>query len=166
MPTPSVAEQLIAGGRDLIDREGAGDLSVRRLVEAAGRSTMCVYSHFGNRKRLLAEIYRSCADELLAGLRGSATVPELARGYAAYAAERPRHFQYLFASDLQHLGLDPALRLDLIDAAVDLVAERMGGASRAEAVDAWLRIHGAAWLDSLQRLAGQEGRFATEPQTD
>ena len=163
MSSPTVAEQLIAGGRDLIGREGAGDLSVRRLVEAAGRSTMCVYSHFGNRKRLLAEIYRSCADELLAGLRSTATVSELAHGYAAYAAIEPRHFQYLFTADMEHLGLEPVLRLDLIESVVGLVGERMGGASRADTLAAWLRIHGAVWLDTVQRLAGDPARFDTGP---
>ncbi|GAB3234921.1 hypothetical protein GCM10027447_32460 [Glycomyces halotolerans] len=161
MPSPTVAQQLLAGGRDLIGREGAADLSVRRLVEAAGRSTMCVYTHFGNRRRLLAEIYRSCRDDLLAGLRAARTAPELEGRYRDYAAANPRHFQYLFTADLDHLGLDPALRLGLIEAVADLVADRAGLSDRGEAIEVWLRVHGRAWLETVQRLAGEPARFDT-----
>ncbi|WP_158299955.1 TetR/AcrR family transcriptional regulator [Glycomyces paridis] len=156
MPKPTVAEQLVSGGRDLIGREGVADLSVRRLVEAAGRSTMCVYSHFGSRKRLLAEVFRSCADDLAAALAAAGTAAEFERAYAAYAREAPRHFQYLFAADLEGLGLEPALRLDLVDAVL-AAGVSLAGADRVLAW--WLGLHGAVWLDTLQRLAGEPDRF-------
>ncbi|MDN3241722.1 TetR/AcrR family transcriptional regulator [Glycomyces tritici] len=187
MSSPTVAEQLVLGGRALIGREGTGDLSVRRLVEAAGRSTMCVYSHFGNRKRLLAEVYRSCGDDLLAALANARTANGLERDYAAYARSEPRHFQYLFAADLDGFGLDQSLRLDLIASVLDLAAARLdssGGASDGSVPEAaksgtakgegpqgkaskdaalawWLRVHAAVWLDTVQRLAGQPDRFDT-----
>jgi AcrR family transcriptional regulator len=160
MSSPTVAEQLVLGGRDLISREGVGDLSVRRLVEAAGRSTMCVYSHFGNRKRLLAEVYRSCADDLLAALAAARTAKDLESGYAAYAANEPRHFQYLFAADLEGFGIDQALRLDLIESVVALAAARLDS-SGTEALAWWLRVHGVVWLDTVQRLAADPDRFDT-----
>jgi AcrR family transcriptional regulator len=161
MSSPTVAEQLVLGGRALISREGTGDLSVRRLVEAAGRSTMCVYSHFGNRKRLLAEVFRSCGDDLLAALANARNANGLERDYAAYARKEPRHFQYLFAADLEAFGLDQSLRLDLIASVLDLVADRIEGASKDEALAWWLRAHGAIWLDTMQRLAGEPDRFDT-----
>lgn len=161
MSSLTVAEQLVLGGRDLISREGTGDLSVRRLVEAAGRSTMCVYSHFGNRKRLLAEVYRSCAADLLAALAKARNASTLERDYAAYARTEPRHFQYLFAADLDAFGIDQSLRLDLIASVLDLASDRLGSATEDEALAWWLRVHGAVWLDTLQRLAGQPDRFDT-----
>jgi AcrR family transcriptional regulator len=161
MSAPTVAEQLVLGGRALISREGTADLSVRRLVEAAGRSTMCVYSHFGNRKRLLAEVFRSCGEDLLAALAKARNATDLERGYAAYARKEPRHFQYLFAADLETFGLDQSLRLDLIDSVLDQAAAHLGG-GKAEALAWWLRIHAATWLDTTQRLAGEPGRFDTE----
>ncbi|PRY59030.1 TetR/AcrR family transcriptional regulator [Glycomyces artemisiae] len=159
MPSPTVAEQLVAGSRDLIASEGTGDLSVRRLTEASGRSTMCVYSHFGNRKRLLAEVYRSCAADLTGAL--AAAGPGFARAYAAYAETAPRHFLFLFAADLDGLGVDPGLRLDLADAVTDLAAASLDGADRDAALAFWLPLHGAVWLDTVQRLAGEPGRFPT-----
>ncbi|GAB3163274.1 hypothetical protein GCM10027059_17450 [Myceligenerans halotolerans] len=164
MSTPTVAELLVTGGRDLIAREGSGDLSVRRLVEAAGRSTMCVYTYFGNRKRLLAEVYRSCADDLVAALAAGGSAAELSERYSRYAAEHPHHFQYLFADDLEGLGLDPKLRLDLIDSVLDRAGERWG-ATRSEALSQWLAVHGAAWLETVQQLAGEPGRFDTAAAT-
>jgi len=164
MSTPTVAELLVSGGRDLIAREGSGDLSVRRLVEAVGRSTMCVYTYFGNRKRLLAEVYRSCADNLVAALAASGSATELSERYRRYAAEHPRHFQYLFADDLEGLGLDPKLRLDLIDSVLGRAGERWG-ATRSEALSQWLALHGAVWLETIQGLAGESGRFDTATTT-
>ncbi|MDA1359599.1 TetR family transcriptional regulator [Glycomyces luteolus] len=160
MSSLTVSEQLVHGGRELISREGTGDLSVRRLVEAAGRSTMCVYSHFGSRKRLLAEVYRSCGEDLRAALANARNANDLEHGYAAYARKEPRHFQYLFAADLDGFGIDQSLRLDLIESVVDLAADRLG-ASRDEALACWLRVHGAVWLDTMQRLAGEPKRFNT-----
>ena len=160
MSTPTVAELLVSGGRDLIAREGSGDLSVRRLVEAAGRSTMCVYTYFGNRKRLLAEIYRSCADDLVATLASAGSPAELSERYRDYAAGHARHFQYLFADDLEGIGLDPKLRLDLIDSVLDQAGERWD-ATRSEALARWLVLHGTVWLETVQRLAGEPGRFDT-----
>ncbi|WP_205328413.1 TetR/AcrR family transcriptional regulator [Glycomyces sp. YM15] len=165
MTSPTVAEQLVLGGRTLISREGTGDLSVRRLVEAAGRSTMCVYSHFGNRKRLLAEVYRSCGDDLLAALTNARNANGLERDYAAYAREEPRHFQYLFAADLDGFGLDQSLRLDLIESVVNRAADCLSG-NADEALSWWLRVHGAVWLDTVQRLAGEPGRFNTAAALD
>ncbi|MEU6247629.1 TetR/AcrR family transcriptional regulator [Glycomyces sp. NPDC047010] len=160
MPAPTVAEQLVLGGRALISSEGTADLSVRRLVEAAGRSTMCVYSHFGNRKRLLAEVYRSCADDLTAALAGARDAIGLERDYTAYARKEPRHFLYLFAVDLETFGLDQSLRLDLIDTVLDRAAAHLEG-DRHDALAWWLRLHGAVWLDTVQRLAGSPDRFDT-----
>ncbi|MBE1878971.1 TetR/AcrR family transcriptional regulator [Myceligenerans pegani] len=160
MSTPTVAEMLVSGGRDLIAREGTGDLSVRRLVEAAGRSTMCVYTYFGNRRRLLAEIYRSCAGDLAGALVSVGSPEGFSERYRGYAAEHPRHFQYLFADDLEGLGLDPALRLDLVDSVLDRAGE-LWGVARSEALPRWLALHGPVWLETVQRLAGQPGRFDT-----
>lgn len=158
MSAPTVAEQLVLGGRALIGSEGTADLSVRRLVEAAGRSTMCVYSHFGSRKRLLSEVYRSCADDLVAALAQARSATDLESAYAAYARKEPRHFQYLFAADLETFGLDQTLRLDLVDAVLDRAAPHIEG-DRRDALAWWLRLHGAIWLDTVQRLAGAPDRF-------
>lgn len=161
MSSPTVAEQLVLGGRALISSEGTGDLSVRRLVEAAGRSTMCVYSHFGSRKRLLAEVYRSCGADLLTALSHARTPDGLERDYAAYARKEPQHFQYLFAADLDGFGIDQRLRLDLIESVLDLASERLGGIAKDQALAWWLRAHGTVWLDTVQRLAGDPERFDT-----
>jgi hypothetical protein len=44
---------------------------------------------------------------------------------------------------------------------VVIAAARLDGASRNEALAWWLRVHGAVWLDTVQRLADDPDRFDT-----
>jgi AcrR family transcriptional regulator len=67
LATPSAApaperdglrERLVDAGLELLDRHGPAELTVRRIAEAAGTSTMGVYTKFGGRTGILEAIYR------------------------------------------------------------------------------------------------------------
>ncbi|MGO2113231.1 MAG: TetR/AcrR family transcriptional regulator [Pseudoclavibacter sp.] len=60
----TVSERLIAGGLSLI-AAGEEEPSVRRLAEASGRSTMCVYTHFGGRQSLIRSVHERAAARFL-----------------------------------------------------------------------------------------------------
>ena len=51
MSTPR--DDLVDAAVDLLTRDGAKALSVRKLAAAVGTSTMAVYTHFGNMAGLL-----------------------------------------------------------------------------------------------------------------
>ena len=63
--SPTVRQRLLQGTLGLIESEGGDNLSVRRLAEASGRSTMCVYSCYGGRGALLDAAHRNAAAALL-----------------------------------------------------------------------------------------------------
>lgn len=97
---PTVTEQLLAGTRDLIRAEGTTDLSVRRLATASGRSTMCVYTAFGTRSKLLEAAHAQAVEEWVAQLRGPGGCAEIASRYVDFATREAGLFTFV---------LDPAV---------------------------------------------------------
>jgi len=51
-------EQLVDAALRVVEEHGLGELTVRRIAEAAGTSTMSVYSRFGGRDGMLEAVYR------------------------------------------------------------------------------------------------------------
>jgi AcrR family transcriptional regulator len=51
-------EQLVDAALRVVGERGLGELTVRRIAEAAGTSTMSVYSRFGGREGMLEAVYR------------------------------------------------------------------------------------------------------------
>ena len=108
-----VETTLRQGTLALLEAEGFGALSVRRIASASGRSTMCVYSHFGGVAHLLAAVFDDAAQMLEQALEGSA--PDAPERYVQWAVEHPQAYRLLFETDLAALGLDPALRAPVIE---------------------------------------------------
>lgn len=136
---PTVREQLLSGGVDLIDREGLGDLSVRRLATAAGRTTMCVYSKYGSRGALLQAVYDQLGVDLLDRLQESA---DREGELSAVARETPHRYAFLIGTDPALLGLDPGPRGAFLDRLVQVLGRGDANAGRA----AFSRVHGAVVL--------------------
>lgn len=93
--SPTVTRRLLTGTLDLIGSDGGANLSVRRLAEASGRSTMCVYTYFGGRGSLLAAAHKEAGQELLDAVEAHAGA---GRGQAAaeWMNERPQLALWLF----------------------------------------------------------------------
>jgi AcrR family transcriptional regulator len=121
-----VAEKLLSGSLDLIRAEGCSSLGVRRLAQAANRSSMCVYSHFGSRGDLLTAAYGTASASLLDALDGK---PE--EGYIAWAQREPQLYSLLFDHPLDALDIDPGRRRELVEALIDRLS-----------VETWARLHG------------------------
>lgn len=94
--SPTVTRRLLTGTLDLIGHDGGANLSVRRLAEASGRSTMCVYTYFGGRGSLLAAAHKEAGQELLDAVGGHE--PGAARVHAAadWMNAHPRLALWLF----------------------------------------------------------------------
>jgi AcrR family transcriptional regulator len=52
-----IRDQLVDAGLRVLDQAGPSELTVRRIAETAGTSTMGVYSRFGSRSGVLNSIY-------------------------------------------------------------------------------------------------------------
>ena len=57
-PPQDLRDRLVAAGLEILRLRGPADLTMRRIAEAAGTSTMGVYTRFGGRAEILTAIYR------------------------------------------------------------------------------------------------------------
>lgn len=81
----TVVEQLMAGGTAHIRERGPVELTVRALSKSSGRTTMCVYSHFGSRETYVQALHGSFAEELLADVDAAAEGGDAGEGSHAGA---------------------------------------------------------------------------------
>jgi len=102
--TVDLATQLVdAAGRILAD-EGVGALTLRRLAQTAGTSTMAVYTLFGDKPGLLAAMYREGYRRLGATMAAAAegvddpleALVRYGRAYRSAALANPHLYDLMF----------------------------------------------------------------------
>lgn len=154
---PAVRTALLETAARLIATEGPGGLTLRRLADEVGTSTMAVYTHFGGMQNLREEVRREGFARLRAhldGVRtGSDALADLARlGWAYHdnALENPNLYRAMF---MDHA--DPAPNGVGLDTFEQLVAgvDRCLAAGRfrpadpyALALQLWSMAHGVIAL--------------------
>lgn len=104
----SVRDELLHAAVSLLHADGPDALQTRKIANAAGTSTMAVYTHFGGMRALIAEV----AEEGLRQFDTALTTPQtddpiadlLATGiaYRRYAIERPHMYRLMFGSTSAH----------------------------------------------------------------
>lgn len=113
-----VRERLIQEAADAVARGGLEALSVRRVAEAVGTSTMAVYTHFGSKDELLGAVVQQGFDRLATALAAvpitdDPTVDLLALGdaYRRMALADANLYRVMFSRNPLGLG-DPGPALD------------------------------------------------------
>ncbi|MFV0452249.1 MAG: TetR/AcrR family transcriptional regulator [Propioniciclava sp.] len=149
-PRPTVTERLLVGARELLAREGVSALTARKVASESGRSTMCVYTAFGNVSGMLDAVYRDVADELTAELTEGAP----AQRYRTWATAHPELYHLLFDVDLHASGVDPSRR----SALVATIAETLSPDDCERGSAIWAILHG---VTSLERIDGDAGPALT-----
>jgi len=158
---PAVRTALVENAARLIATEGSAGLTLRRLAEATGTSTMAVYTHFGGMQYLRQEVrregfarLRTHLDTVAAGNDAVADLVRLGHEYHANARENPHLYRAMFMDlpqpEEDDIGLDT---FDLLVACVDRCqqTERFaGGDPVAKALQLWSGAHGVVAL----QLAG------------
>lgn len=142
--SPFVAERLIRSTVALIADEGCRSLGVRRLAQAADRSSMCIYTKFGSRSGLLTAVYERVSSDLLAALAlpGDRTTGQK---YEDWALKHPQLYGFLFDEPLDALDLDATTRIRLLRDVLALLESGHG----VDAAEEWASRHGAI---SYQRI--------------
>jgi AcrR family transcriptional regulator len=162
----ALRETLLDATLQLIEADGIGSVSLRRVAREAGVSPGAPYYHFADRAELLAALsargYQLLADELAAARAGIGpplrALAGLLRGYVTFARREPGYFRLMFRPELSGAGQYPALKAaehaaqEQLEAAVascvdaGIIEANQAGTL---AVAAWSLAHGLAslWLD-------------------
>jgi AcrR family transcriptional regulator len=136
-PAPDdLRERLVAAGLLVLDRHGPAELTVRRIAEVAGSSTMGVYTKFESRAGILEAIYRRGFQLLRAAL---AAVPEdpdplrrildLALAYRRFALANVALYAFMFERPVPDFDPSPALRREALETTFRMLVEAVRGAA-------------------------------------
>jgi AcrR family transcriptional regulator len=160
----SVGSMLLEAASDLLAAEGPGALTVRRIANAAGVSTMNVYSRFGGKdgvvEHLFIEGFRKLASCMnSAGLTDDpiADLAACGTGYRQFATDNPTLYSVMF--DRVVPDYVPTVDAQVIAVAtLELLAGRVERAMRAGALRpadplqtaalVWATCHGVVSLES------------------
>jgi AcrR family transcriptional regulator len=176
----ALRDTLLAASLRLIETEGIGAVSLRRVAREAGVSTGAPYHHFADRSALLAALSTQGFELLgseVAAARDAAETPlqaltALAEAYVRFSREHPGHFRLMFRPELSQPDKHPEAEAAgdaafgvLSDCIADCVAAGLLPADKADtiAVAWWGLAHGLAslWLDGqLEKRCVQLGTVA------
>lgn len=160
MSCDDLRERIVTAGLRLLHHRGPAELTVRRVAEAAGTSTMGVYTRFGNRADLLNSLYDrgfALLKEAMAGRGEAASVPELAAAYREFAVSNPPLYAFMFERSLP--GFDPSVerRTDALGSTFALLVgavERLAGDAGQALADptrtaylVWTALHGMVSIE-------------------
>lgn len=163
--------QLVDAALRVVGERGLGELTVRRIAETAGTSTMTVYSRFGGRDGMLEAVYRQ-AFVMLGDAFRAASPPSgssgsgdagtgplsrllgLAFAYRAFALASPPRYAFMFGRPPVDFEPTEQLRAEVLQGAFGPLIEAVRDASGHEGVQAvrmayfvWGAMHGLVGLE-------------------
>jgi AcrR family transcriptional regulator len=154
-------ERLLQAAVTILVEQGVTGLTVRGLAEAAGSSTIGVYTRFGGRSGVLDALYERTFELLhqkLARLpprTGDAVADVLALAYAYrdFALESPARYAFMFERAVPTYGPDPDLQAIAQRNCYSLLAQRVrpavppGTAPEVATYLVWTSMHGLVSLE-------------------
>ena len=169
----NLREALLSAAQDLLLSGGVHSLSLRKVAQQAGVSATAPYSHFRDKRELLAVLATQGFEQLAATMEGELARSDgatgsdlvgLARGYVDFATRYPALFQLMFGPELGDLLEFPELArastraFSLMERAVaDRMAQAGTPQKTATAVAAaWSIVHGLSILLNDGRVAAGE----------
>jgi AcrR family transcriptional regulator len=113
---PSGRDRFVSAGLRVLHESGAAELTLRRVAQQAGSSTMGIYSCFGGRIGLLEAIYQRGFELLKDAITASPAdadpgqaIVAIATAYRRFALGNPALYALMFERPLP--GFDPSPRL-------------------------------------------------------
>ncbi len=131
----SGSERFIFAGLRVLHEHGAAELTLRRVAEQAGSSTMGIYSCFGGRAGLLEAIYRRGFELLKDAITAPAANADpgqallaIATAYRRFALGNPALYALMFERPLPGFDPSPQLRSWALDLTFTPLAEEVARA--------------------------------------
>ncbi len=149
----SLEDPFVAAGLRVLAERGAAELTVRRVAEVAGASTMGIYTRFGGRAGMLEAIYRRGFVLLRAALveardvapPGRRVLP-LVRAYRRFALGNPALYGLMFERPLPGFDPSPQVRAEALGETFGLLTDELAGDVR-RAYVVWTAVHGAVSIE-------------------
>lgn len=176
MTEQNTSDKILAAARALLEREGAGEVSMRRVAEAVGITPMAIYRHFANREALLKAVADAAFLEAAREWSMRARNPDLLQAlrhsmenYLDYALRHPHMFDYNFLvarDDARRFPEDFRARCSpTLNVVADMLTEAMRQGLLREndpwdiAMTLWAQAHGLIALYRAGRFSYDEERF-------
>lgn len=152
---------LLTSARSLLVTEGVAALSIRRVAESAGTTTMTVYSRFGGKEGLLAALFDEGFEclhqaqlQVPLELPAAERLRALCRIYRRVALDYPQHYALMLGPFSGAFTPPPASRLKAMQT-LDLLAGAVAAGSpaqdaersRTQAHQLWAFCHGWVSLE-------------------
>jgi AcrR family transcriptional regulator len=172
----STADRIANAALAILEQDGPGAVSMRRVAHAVGITPMAIYHHFPNREALLNTITDREFAKLLSHmqahpLRGTLEqrLISVMEGYVDYAFVRPRVFDFVFTRVRAGARQFPkdfrARRSPTLNPIADMLALHMqeGGLKKDDvwevAFALWAHVHGYVMLFRGGRIGLSEREF-------
>jgi AcrR family transcriptional regulator len=118
---------------------GPAELTVRRVAEVAGSSTMGIYTQFGSRAGMVEAIYRrgfellrdqlaAATDETRDAAGSEAVLMAMAVAYRSFALANPALYALMFERPLPEFDPTPEARADALGTTFTLLMSQVGHA--------------------------------------
>jgi AcrR family transcriptional regulator len=152
------AREIVAAARELLDEEGAGGVSMRRVAERLGIRAPSIYKHLPDKAALEAALVSATFVEVAEVFDGALASDDplgaFARAYRRYAREHPHLYRLMTEHALQRDRLEPGAE----ERASAAILRACGGdPDTARAV--WAFVHGMTILEL-------NGRFPPDADLD
>lgn len=153
--------QIISAARQIAEREGWANVTVRRLSDEISYSQPVLYAHFGSREGILAAVAIEGFEELGIALekarkpaRRAAPLKSVAAAYLEFAASSPALYEVMFTIDLTVPFDAPATPPELRFAFSQILNLFQGQSSKPEVTAElfWASLHGIAELTRTGRF--------------
>ncbi|KRF27938.1 TetR/AcrR family transcriptional regulator [Phycicoccus sp. Soil802] len=140
-------EEIVDAAQRLLEDEGPGAVSMRRLAAELGIQAPSLYKHVDGKDRIEAELQERALTELAAALQPAADLRDLAHAYRQWALLHPRLYELTARRPLRRDQLRDGVETA---ASARLVALSGGDVDRARAL--WAAAHGLVDLELAHRF--------------
>ncbi|PKV98553.1 TetR family transcriptional regulator [Nocardia fluminea] len=146
---------LVRAAVELLEEDGAADLSLRAAARRAGVSTAAPYRHFADRDALLSAVaavgFRALAEQLVAASAEPSTPEDLATiavAYVRFALARPALFRVMFSDPCDPTSPERVAATTAIHDYVQAIVRKIYPTADEESLTnaMWALVHGLAFL--------------------
>lgn len=156
---------LVRAAMELLEEDGAGELSLRAAARRAGVSTAAPYRHFADRNALMSAVaavgYRELGAAMIEAVPEVSSVDDLAVlavAYVRFALDRPGLFRVMFAEACDPTSPERVAAVAAIHEYLESIVKQTISTTQPEATATavWALVHGLAFLHL-------DGKFDVQP---